>query len=337
MILADKIIDLRKKSGLSQEELAEKMGVSRQSVSKWESAQSIPDLNKILVLSEIFGVSTDYLLKDENDSGNKEIISTDDSGDALRKVSMEDANSFLRINEKNEPKTALGVSLCILAPIPLFILGGLSEYKPDFFGIFTLSENLAGGIGTAVLFVIIAIAVIIFLLCGDRQKDFEYLEKEGLDTAYGVSGMAKERRGAYSEKHRRDLMIGTIICILSVIPLFLSAAADDDLTAVMGLALLMAILSVGVYILVKTSIINDGYKILLEAEEYSRENKSDKKKRRDIMIIYWLVVTAIYIGYLWYAHSNIDTALNWKKSGLFIWAIAGVLCPAVSRIVKKIR
>lgn len=242
MILADKIIDLRKKSGLSQEELAEKMGVSRQSVSKWESAQSIPDLNKILALSEIFGVSTDYLLKDENDSENKEIISTDDSGDALRKVSMEDANSFLRINEKNAPKTSLGVSLCILAPIPLFILGGLSEYKPDFFRIFTLSENLAGGIGTAVLFVIIAIAVIIFLLCGGRQKDFEYLEKEGLDTAYGVSGMAKERRGDYSEKHRRDLTIGTIICILSVIPLFLSAAADDDLTAVMGLALLMTIL-----------------------------------------------------------------------------------------------
>ena len=58
MILADKIIDLRKKAGMSQEELAEKLGVSRQSVSKWESAQSTPDLNRILKMSEIFGVST---------------------------------------------------------------------------------------------------------------------------------------------------------------------------------------------------------------------------------------------------------------------------------------
>ena len=65
MILADKIIKLRKKFGWSQEELAEKMNVSRQSISKWESARSIPDLNKILMLSEIFGVSTDYLVKDE--------------------------------------------------------------------------------------------------------------------------------------------------------------------------------------------------------------------------------------------------------------------------------
>ena len=64
MILADKIAELRKKNGWSQEELAGQLGVSRQSVSKWESASSIPDLDKILKMSEIFGVSTDYLLKD---------------------------------------------------------------------------------------------------------------------------------------------------------------------------------------------------------------------------------------------------------------------------------
>mgnify|MGYP003314378875 CR=1 FL=1 len=65
MILADKIINERKKLGWSQEELAEKLDVSRQSVSKWESAQSAPDLNRVLKMAEIFGVSTDYLLKDE--------------------------------------------------------------------------------------------------------------------------------------------------------------------------------------------------------------------------------------------------------------------------------
>ena len=65
MDLADKIIALRKKKGWSQEELAEKTGVSRQAVSKWEGAQSVPDLSKILLLSEIFEVSTDYLLKDD--------------------------------------------------------------------------------------------------------------------------------------------------------------------------------------------------------------------------------------------------------------------------------
>ena len=65
MILADKIIQLRKRCGMSQDELAELINVSRQSVSKWEGALSVPDLDKILKMSEIFGVSTDYLLKDE--------------------------------------------------------------------------------------------------------------------------------------------------------------------------------------------------------------------------------------------------------------------------------
>ena len=71
MILADKIAKLRKKNGWSQEELAEKMNVSRQAVSKWESAQTIPDLGKILQLGNLFGVTTDYLLKDEIEDAEK--------------------------------------------------------------------------------------------------------------------------------------------------------------------------------------------------------------------------------------------------------------------------
>ena len=65
MILADKIIELRKQNGWSQEDLAEKMDVSRQAISKWEGAQSVPDMGRIVRLSELFGVSTDYLLKDD--------------------------------------------------------------------------------------------------------------------------------------------------------------------------------------------------------------------------------------------------------------------------------
>lgn len=65
MIFADKLIALRKKAGWSQEELAQQLGVTRQSVSKWEGAQSAPDLDKVLQLSRLFDVSTDYLLKDE--------------------------------------------------------------------------------------------------------------------------------------------------------------------------------------------------------------------------------------------------------------------------------
>ena len=63
MNIADRIQYLRKAKGLSQEELADKVGVSRQAVSKWESEQSTPDTEKIIVMSELFEVTTDYMLK----------------------------------------------------------------------------------------------------------------------------------------------------------------------------------------------------------------------------------------------------------------------------------
>ena len=63
MNVADRIIGLRKAKGVSQEELADIIGVSRQSVSKWESEQSIPDIDKVIIMSDYFEVSTDYILK----------------------------------------------------------------------------------------------------------------------------------------------------------------------------------------------------------------------------------------------------------------------------------
>lgn len=65
MNLREKIITYRKRDGLSQEALAEKLGVSRQAVSKWETGESLPEIDKITQMAKIFGVSTDSLLLDE--------------------------------------------------------------------------------------------------------------------------------------------------------------------------------------------------------------------------------------------------------------------------------
>ena len=72
MNMADRIQYLRKTNGISQEELADKVGVSRQAVSKWESEQSLPDLEKIITMSDYFGVTTDYILKGIEPVADKE-------------------------------------------------------------------------------------------------------------------------------------------------------------------------------------------------------------------------------------------------------------------------
>ena len=159
MVLADKIMNERKKKGWSQEQLADKLGVSRQSVSKWESAQSIPDINRILELSKLFDVSTDYLLKDEiQNNATDNIIESVGLNENSHIVNMEDAIEFLDIQQKIAPKIALGVSLCILSPVLLIVLFGLSAS-----GIFGISENLASGAGVTVLLVMVAIGVFLFI------------------------------------------------------------------------------------------------------------------------------------------------------------------------------
>lgn len=72
MTMGDRLQSLRKKKGISQEELADIIGVSRQAVSKWENQQSIPDLDKIIIMSEFFEVTTDYILKGAEGSSQLE-------------------------------------------------------------------------------------------------------------------------------------------------------------------------------------------------------------------------------------------------------------------------
>ena len=196
MILADKIIELRKRNGWSQEELAEKLDVSRQSISKWEGAQSVPDMNRILALSQIFGVSTDVLLKDELDLGGMSSADIFPEDDAARSVTMEEAAAFLEYRNLSSARIALGVMLCILSPVLLVILSGGQEA-----GRIALTENQADGLGLIVLFTLIGTAVALFVTTGIRGKRFEYLENEQLDTVYGVSGMVKERRERYGARH----------------------------------------------------------------------------------------------------------------------------------------
>lgn len=321
MIFADKLIDLRKKAGMSQEELAEQLGVSRQSVSKWEGAQSTPDLNRILQLSKIFGVTTDYLLKDdmgEEDTIKEKSISEDESVPPLRRVSMEEANRFLEVNGTRSKRTALGVAMCIFSFAPMILL-------ETFIG-----DNATDIIGVAIMFLMIAGAVALFIVSGLSMSPYKYLEEEAIDTEYGVSGMAKEKK----EKHRpsfiRDIVIAVVMFILCFIPLLvLTALSEDSRTEAIGISIMFAMIAAGVYLIVHTSIINGGYQKLLEEEGYSREKKSSVKKGSTAMAIYWPLITAIYLGYSFLSK-------DWGRSWI-IWPVAALLSVVVIQIEKIVR
>lgn len=329
MILADKIINLRKKNGWSQEELAEKLGVTRQSISKYEGAQSIPDLDKILKLSEIFGVTTDYLIKDEleeEEYAPSQMQENESESDrSVHKVTMEMANEYLQIIDWSAGKTAFATMLCILSPIVLLMLGAMSE-MPDYH----ISENAAAGIGICVLIVLIAIAVTIFILCGMKTKKYEFMEKEDIETAYGVSGMVKEKRDAYHSPYVTQLVIGITCCICSVIPLFGTlAVSESDFYMVSAVCMLLTLVAIGTYFIVRSAAKMNAMNQLLEEEDYTRQKKHENKKMSGPVMVYWLIATAIYLAWSF-------TTNDWDRTWI-IWPVVGVLFPAFYAIVNGIR
>lgn len=329
MILADKIINLRKKNGWSQEELAEKLGVTRQSISKYEGAQSIPDLDKILKLSEIFGVTTDYLIKDEleeEEYAPSQMQENESESDrSVHKVTMEMANEYLQIIDWTAGKTAFATMLCILSPIVLLMLGTMSE-MPNYH----ISENATAGIGICVLIVLIAIAVTIFILCGMKTKKYEFMEKEDIETVYGVSGMVKEKRDAYHSMYVTQLVIGIACCICSVIPLFGTlAVSESDFYMVSAVCMLLALVAIGTYFIVRSAAKMNAMNQLLEEEDYTRQKKHENKKMSGPVTVYWLIATAIYLAWSF-------TTNDWDRTWI-IWPVVGVLFPAFFAIVNGIR
>lgn len=331
MILAEKIMKLRKQNGWSQEELAAKLNISRQSVSKWESTASIPDLDKIIKLSEIFGVSTDYLLKDEieEDAGLLETVEEsagmDLEREKVRNVSLEEANGYMDLLGQVSKKIAAGVAVCILSPIVLILLAGMAEYKQ-----IGMTENMASGIGLTVLLIMVAGAVGTFIMFGMKLEQYIYMEKEALDLQYGVAGIVEKKKETFDPIFKRCTASGVVLCILSVIPIMIALAfSASDIVFVYCVDILLILVATGVYLFVWSGMIYGGYQKLLEEGEYSREKKLNKKNTEVLAQVYWCIAVAIYLGYSFLTN-------NWQISWI-IWPVAGVLFGALMGIMTVVR
>ncbi len=328
MILADKIIDLRKKNGWSQEELAEQLDVSRQSVSKWESAQSVPDMGRVVQMSKLFGVSTDYLLKDELEQSDV-AVSGSEPDSPERTVGMEEANDFLRAKEKNSGTVALGVMLCILSPICLILLAGAQQM-----GLIRITEGQAVGIGVAVLLLMVGGAVALFVTSNLRISRYEYLEKENIDTLYGVDGMARERREQFRPTYVRQLTLGIVLCVLSAIPIFVSMmfyGQQEVFSHVLSVAALLLLVGIGVLLIIRATIPWDAFNQLLEEGSFSRESKAVERKTAPFSGIYWALVTAGYLAWSFITGEWTKTWIVWPVAAVSYGAIVGI----VSMLQKK--
>lgn len=324
MMLSEKIMTLRKKKGWSQEELAEKLDVSRQSVSKWESAASVPDLERILQISRLFGVTTDWLLKEEEDG--EVTLREEDYGEAdSRVVSMEEAERFMELNERLALPRALATALCVLSPIPLILLAGLSEY-----GKIGLSEDRAGGLGMVVLLVLVAAGVAVLIFTGTKLEKYEYMEKEKLTLQYGVKGVAAKKKEAFGRRYNLAITLGTVLCILAVIPLMTAAAfSASDLVYVYCVGVLLGIVAVAVYFFMWAGSIQGGYDRLLQEGDYTVEKKTAAKKISFFPGAYWCLVVALFLILGFRGMEWSDAALVWPVAAL-VFVVLWIILKAVA-------
>ena len=328
MILADKILSLRKSNGWSQEELAEKMNVSRQSISKWESAAAIPDINRILEMSKLFGVSTDYLLKDEIEAA--EYTETEDI-EKRRRVSLEEANGFIGKRVIFGRKIGLGVLLCILSPAILILLTGSN---------FEISEAVAAGFGIVALFLMVAAAVAIFIISSSKMDRYKYLEKGAFELDYGLSGIIKERKDGFEKTFIRNITIGVVLFILSAVPLIISGILGDQTDGLgnkiiseqipgsLFVVLLLLLVAAGVYLIITASTVKSSYDLLLREGEYEPKEKAIEKKTSAVAGIYWPLVIAVYL--IWSFTTN-----AWGKTWI-VWPIAALLFGMISSVIQTI-
>lgn len=317
MILADKIIRLRKRNGWSQEELADKLDVSRQSVSKWESAAAIPSLEKILQLSQLFGVTSDYLLKDEIED---EEFSDDKYAQEIRRVSLDEAVKYIARRKKAAWQIAIATFLCIISPITLIILAAATE-NPSL----GVSETVAWSVGLAVMFALVLCAVPIYIVCGFQNAPYEFLEKSvPFELEYGVRGVIGERKKEFNNFYIVSNVIATCFCIAAPVPLILSALGENGFIAVVMLAVTMVMAGTGAFIFIVAGVQQASFQKLLKEGEYTLKEKKRSAIKEPIGAAYWGIATAVYLA--WSFLSN-DWHITW-----LVFAVGGVLFPVVMAV-----
>lgn len=319
MILSEKIVTLRKQLGWSQEELAEKLSISRQSVSKWELGAAIPDLDKILKLSEVFGVSTDYLLKEEEEVA---VYTGKEERSEEKTVSAEEADLYMRKMKESAGKLAGAVAFFIFSPVCLILFCGLSQES-------MMREKVAGGLGLMILLLLVAAGVGICIWWSMELKEFEYLKSEYFTLAYGVEGIVEKKKQEFKNTYRNGLVLGVSLCILAALPVCIVSIFEmSNLTVIICVCIMLCLVAAAAAIMTRNGEIMASFNVLLRREDYTDENKREKSRVGWFPGVYWSVATAIFLVDL--------LLLRDEKSNWLIWVLAGVLYAPFYTLVRLV-
>lgn len=300
MGFSENLQNLRKIKNMSQEQLAEKLDVSRQAVSKWESRNGYPETEKIITICEIFDCSMDNLLKGK--------ITADTTGEKKKYESLQ--NKFSK-------GIALGVGIILLGATILLYFAGLSAMA----GTSELEEQY-GIIGVTILLFCVLIALPIFITLGIQEENFKKKNPK-LSNIY-----SEEELENFNKKFIVGIATGVSLILLGTIFLiFLYGMKMVSEESTIPVVILMAFVTIAVPILSYFGIQKDKYDI----EKYNEKNSEEGKKREEtsgkICGVVMLIATAIFL--------SLGFIFNLWKICWVVFPIGGILCGIVSTILEK--
>ena len=309
MTFGENLQFLRKRGGLTQEDLAEKMEVSRQSVSKWESNSAYPEMDAILRLCDLFGVDMDTLLR----------------GD-VQTALAEDTAWYDRHMNAFSAAIAGGVGLILLGVTVLVAL--LIGVQGD------VETAITPIIGTAILLICIAVAVAIFIVSGMGHDRFR--KKHPVIRPF----YTEEQIDAYERRFPLLIafpvvliLIGVVIQIVIVLVPELTNMGTNDEWALLGTTALLFCITIATTVLVWAGIQKSKYDI----EEYNRQTQQELAPTPEQKQLNQLIGAVWGTGMVLAAalHITLGFILDLWTSAAVIYPVAALLCVAVTIVLKR--
>jgi DNA-binding helix-turn-helix protein len=254
----EKLQELRKEKGMSQEALAYELGVSRQAVSKWETAQGYPEMDKLIQIGKLFHVSMDYLLNNENVVQNTE---SENEGNASYVYTMEMIESTLRWKKRFAFFIAFGVA---------FIVGALS------FPILMRNSDMGG----AVFLLAVAISAAIFIASGLMDHHLcEHLDERIYVKQSDIDQLHEQYR-RFRMKFTLMITLGVFLCIIGLCVVVLMDALYTQYSDKNGVWFVLFV-AVALLLIIPAGIIDSSYQRFVYFDKHNKNKEKEQKKIKE--------------------------------------------------------
>lgn len=249
-----KLQSLRKEKGLSQEALAEKLNVSRQAVSKWESGAGYPEMDKLILISDLFGVTIDYLIKDSH-----EFVQDEQRMESKYFMNSQKIKEYMNFKKHFGLRIGGAVSAIILSVIfPIL-----------------MSDKQYEMIGTMIMLIVIAIAVGILIMTGMSCEAYLDLEEKEIHMSFNDLQDIQNQYMNFKSKFGMSIAFGVFLIIFAVaMTVFVEEYVKNEYLS--GIILITCV-AISVFIFIYQCIKDGMYQFLVQNKKYIIEQKKEKK------------------------------------------------------------